>query len=74
MLNSFSEYQRILVLGGKSEIALGVLSTINRSNDAQLMLMGRDISESDVPSDLKTSSVSFHNIDFLKIEESISLV
>ena len=63
MLNSFNEYQRVLVLGGKSEIALGILSTISVSEDAQLMLMGRDISQLDVPSKLRNSSVSFHNVN-----------
>jgi decaprenylphospho-beta-D-erythro-pentofuranosid-2-ulose 2-reductase len=74
MLNSFNEYQRVLVLGGKSEIALGILRTINVSEDAQLMLMGRDISRSDVPSELRNSSVSFHNVNFLEIEKSTSLI
>jgi decaprenylphospho-beta-D-erythro-pentofuranosid-2-ulose 2-reductase len=70
MLNGVGEFQRILVLGGKSEIALSILEKIPASEDAEIYLCGRDMSESTCPIYLKQFQTYNIETDFTEIDES----
>lgn len=44
MLNSFASYQRVVVFGGKSDIAHSILENLSLSADSEVILIGREIS------------------------------
>lgn len=70
MLNSVGEFQRILVLGGKSELALSILEKIPASEDAEIYLCGRDMSESTLPTYLQRFQNHCVEVDFTEIDVS----
>ncbi len=74
MLNSFREYQRVLVLGGDSEIALGTLKYLEVSSDSHLILVCRK--RLDIPNFLvaKYSSIESHDIDLLDSKNRTTLL
>ncbi len=67
MLNSFGQYQRILVLGGKSDLALSTLEHLPLSESAEIYLCGRSIANLELPSRLKTHEINRVEIDFTDI-------
>lgn len=64
MLNPFGEIQRILVLGGKSDLALSTLEYLPISEDAEIYLCGRSIANLDLSSKLMSYEVHKVEIDF----------
>ena len=68
MLNSLHQPQKILVLGGKSDLALAILKKMDMSIDAELFLCGRNIATLDIPFDLANFKNSFFEMDFKNID------
>jgi decaprenylphospho-beta-D-erythro-pentofuranosid-2-ulose 2-reductase len=68
MLNGLGEYQKILVLGGKSDLALAILRQIPIAEDAEIILLGRDLKSFSIPDFLKSFSTSRIEVDFKNIE------
>jgi decaprenylphospho-beta-D-erythro-pentofuranosid-2-ulose 2-reductase len=67
MLNSFGEFQRILVLGGKSDLALSTLEFLPLSVGAEVYLCGRSIANLDLSSKFKPYEIYRVEIDFTDI-------
>jgi decaprenylphospho-beta-D-erythro-pentofuranosid-2-ulose 2-reductase len=70
VLNALGEMQRILVLGGKSDIACAVLTHLPLSKDAEIILCGRNMSEFKIPDGLKGFQIECIDIDFTNIDDS----
>ena len=74
MLNSFGEFQRILVLGGKSDLAISILEKLPLAGDAELLLCGRGLSDFHLPSALAAFRVIPLELDFTDFERSSEIV
>ena len=77
MLNGLGEYQKILVVGGRSDLALAILHQLPIAEDADIILLGRHLNSFSIPDFLNAFSVSRIEIDFTNIEmvrESINEV
>jgi decaprenylphospho-beta-D-erythro-pentofuranosid-2-ulose 2-reductase len=70
MLNGVGEFQRILVLGGKSEIALSILELLPVAQDVEILLCGRNIKLNQLPVSLNKFDVHQIEVDFTDIESS----
>ena len=70
MLNGLGETQRVLVLGGKSELALSILERIPLAEDAELLLFGRNLSDFEAPDFLDKIKVRRVEIDLSDFEAS----
>ena len=70
MLNGLGETQRVLVLGGKSELALSILEHIPLAEDAELLLFARNLSNFIAPEFLDRISVKRVEIDLTDVETS----
>lgn len=68
MLNAFGEMQRILVLGGKSDIACAILPYLSVTQDAQIILCGRNMSTFNVPDPINKFHLDVVEIDFTNID------
>jgi decaprenylphospho-beta-D-erythro-pentofuranosid-2-ulose 2-reductase len=68
MLNGLNEYQKILVLGAKSDLALAILRRLPIAEDAEVILLGRNLNSFVVPHFLNSFSVSRIEIDFTNVE------
>lgn len=74
MLNSFGEFQKVLVLGGKSDLATTILPMLRLSDGAELLLLGRGANDSPLPISLKRYKTTNTTIDFNDMDGSISLI
>ena len=74
MLNSFQEYQRVLVLGGKSDIALATLALLPFSIDAEISICGRGLHSFDYPIWMNSYQVTEYELDFVNIKECESML
>jgi decaprenylphospho-beta-D-erythro-pentofuranosid-2-ulose 2-reductase len=74
MLNSFGDIQKVLVLGGKSDLALTILSKLRLAYDAEIVLLGRDMSDTSGSLDLKQFDVKSFSVDFNDLDKAISIV
>ena len=74
MLNSFNEYQRIILLGGKSELGLSILENLNVSKDVKVFFCGRNMSTFELPPSFKHSAHELLEIDFLNLTEAQTMI
>jgi decaprenylphospho-beta-D-erythro-pentofuranosid-2-ulose 2-reductase len=70
MLNSFASYQRVVVFGGKSDLANSILENISLSSDSEVILVGRDITHYINLQLQDISIVETVEVDFKDIDES----
>ena len=68
MLKESREYKKILVLGGKSDLALAILKLLPMSKGAEIVLCGRYMSQFDCPVSLKQYRVKNLELDFLNFQ------
>lgn len=68
MLNGLGEYQKILVVGAKSDLALAILRQLPIAEDADVILLGRNLKSFFIPDFLNAFSVSRMEVDFTNIE------
>jgi decaprenylphospho-beta-D-erythro-pentofuranosid-2-ulose 2-reductase len=74
MLNSFGEFQRVLVLGGKSDLATTILPMLRLSDGAELVLLGRGLNVSSRAQSLNRYKTTIFNIDFNDLDAATSLI
>lgn len=74
MLNSFGEYQKILILGGKSDLALSILPLMPMSEDSEVVLVGRNITDFLTPPELSKLNIEKIDVDFRDIDKAKFLV
>jgi len=72
VLNSFASYQRVVVFGGKSDIAHSIIENLPLSMDAEVILIGREIASyvvTHVQKGITTVpiEVDFRNINLAKV-------
>jgi len=67
VLNCFGEFQRIVILGGKSDIALSILDKIATAPDAEIFLCGRKLKDFSHPL-FNQFPVHKIEIDFAQVE------
>ena len=70
MLNGLEEFQRIVVLGGKSDLAISILEKLPLSEDAEIFLCGRNLSVNTIPASLIRFQVHTIEIDFMNVDAS----
>ncbi len=70
MLNGLGEYQKILVVGGKSDLALAILDQLPVAEDAEIILLGRNLNSFVIPDYLKAFSVQRIEIEFNRVEKT----
>lgn len=63
MLNAFKEFQRVILVGGKSDVGLAVLGTIPKSRDAEVFLLGRNIDPTSISGFSKTHTINLDLVD-----------
>jgi decaprenylphospho-beta-D-erythro-pentofuranosid-2-ulose 2-reductase len=68
MLNGLDEYQKILVVGGKSDLALAILRRLPIAEDAEVILLGRNLNSFVTPDFLNSFSVLRIEVDFTNVE------
>ena len=69
MLNSLGEFQSILVLGGKSDLAISILEGMPLSDSAEIHLLGRNILSLNLEDKFKGAKINLVEIDFKDVEE-----
>ena len=74
MLNGIIEYQKVLLLGGKSDLALSTLGNLPLSEDAELFLCGRNMHSLTVPTKLDCFQITKIETDFSSISDSCNIV
>ena len=74
MLNGLGEIQRVLVLGGKSDLAIEILSRLPISEDAEVILAGRRMQEFKIPDFMKNTDVNTLEVDFVNLEKAKALI
>jgi decaprenylphospho-beta-D-erythro-pentofuranosid-2-ulose 2-reductase len=74
LLNSLGEYQKILILGGKSDLALSLINEIPLSEDSEVLLAGNNISSFKTPPELSKLNIERIDINFRDIEKAKFLV
>jgi decaprenylphospho-beta-D-erythro-pentofuranosid-2-ulose 2-reductase len=70
MLNSFGEFQRIILLGGKSDIGISILRSIPISESSEIFLLGRNMMDLGHPIEIHDSSINHIEIDFNEVQKS----
>ncbi len=70
MLNGLGEFQKILIVGAKSDLALAILNILPITEDAEIFLLGRNLRSFVIPDYLNSFSVSRIEIDFTDIERA----
>jgi len=68
MLNGLGEYQKILIVGAKSDLALAILRQLPIAEDADIILLGRNLNSFVVPDFLNSFSVPRIEVDFTNVE------
>jgi decaprenylphospho-beta-D-erythro-pentofuranosid-2-ulose 2-reductase len=74
MLNSFGQYQKVLVLGGKSDLALATLALLPLSIDAEILICGKNLNSFDYPQWMQSYQVSEYELNFKNTTDSESTV
>jgi len=74
VLNGLGAMQRVVVLGGKSEIALSVLDQIPMAVDSQVILCGRDMGNFSLPESLLSYHIEKIEIDFTKLDIGYGII
>ena len=74
MLNGLGEFQRILVLGGKSDIANSILVKLPIAMNAEIILCGRNMASNEYSRPLVNHQIQNLEIDFSDTELAIDLV
>lgn len=74
MLNSFGQYQKVLVLGGKSDIALATLALLPLSADAEILICGKNLNSFDYPQWMQPYQVSEYELNFKNTVDSELIV
>jgi len=74
VLNGLGNFQRILVLGGKSELANSIMSQLPIASDAKVILCGRNTANIPQLKTLANHQVQELEIDFSSVELAIDLV
>jgi len=72
VLNGVNEIQRIILLGGKSDLGISVLEHLPLAKDAEVFLCGRNISTFSTPTSLVHFVINRIEIDFNEIEASVN--
>lgn len=70
MLNGLGEYQRIIVLGGKSDLALSILEHLPISEDGEIYLCGRNLGLNLFPTCLNKFQLRNIELDFTDLTNS----
>jgi decaprenylphospho-beta-D-erythro-pentofuranosid-2-ulose 2-reductase len=68
MLNGLGEYQKILLVGGKSDIALEILHQLPMAEDAEIILLGRNLNLFAIPDFLNAFSIQRIEVEFTNLE------
>ena len=64
MLNSFGQFQRIAVFGGKSDIGLSILEFLPKADDVEVILVGRNLKKvTETPYKTQLIECDFGNLD-----------
>ena len=64
MLNSFGQFQRIAVFGGKSDIGLSILEFLPKADDVEVILVGRNLKKvKETPYKTQLIECDFGNLD-----------
>ena len=74
MLNGLGEYQKILVVGAKSDLALAILNQLPITQDAEVVLLGRKLDSFVFPDFLKDFNVRRIESEFTNIEKAINML
>jgi decaprenylphospho-beta-D-erythro-pentofuranosid-2-ulose 2-reductase len=74
LLNGLGEFQKIAVFGGKSDLALAILSRLPISDDSEIFLCGRNLSNFQIPDELSQFQVRPIDIDFRNVSEAKNIV
>jgi decaprenylphospho-beta-D-erythro-pentofuranosid-2-ulose 2-reductase len=69
-----NEYQRILVLGGKSDLALSILQSLPLARDAEIFLCGREMYKFNSPMGLSQFKIHVLELDFLDLKKSQQVI
>lgn len=73
MLNGLGEYQKILVVGAKSDLALAILNQLPIAQDAEVILLGRKLDSFVFPDFLKDFNVRRIEAEFTNVEKAIDI-
>ncbi len=68
VLNGLGEYQKILVAGAKSDLALEILHQLPMAEDAEIILLGRNLNLFIIPDFLKAFSIQRIEVEFTNVE------
>jgi decaprenylphospho-beta-D-erythro-pentofuranosid-2-ulose 2-reductase len=64
VLNSFGQFQRIAVFGGKSDIGLSILEFLPKADDVEVILVGRNLKKvTETPYKTQLIECDFGNLD-----------
>ena len=74
MLNGVGEFQKILVIGGKSDIALSIVGTLPISADAEIILCGRHMSDLILSPNLDHFNIERVEVDFTNIFDAQNII
>jgi decaprenylphospho-beta-D-erythro-pentofuranosid-2-ulose 2-reductase len=74
LLNGNIEYQRVLLLGGKSDLGLSILENLSLTEDAELFLCGRNMHSFTVPAKLECFQIAKIETDLSSIDDSCNIV
>ena len=68
MLNSFGQFQRIAIFGGKSDIGLSILEFLPKTDDVEIILVGRNLKEvKESPCKIQTIECDFRNLGEISV-------
>lgn len=70
VLNGLGEHQKILVAGAKSDLALEILQQIPMAEDAEIILLGRNLNSFVFPNFLNAFSVQRIEVEFTNVEKT----
>ena len=68
MLNGLGEYQKILIVGAKSDLALEILGQLPLARDADIILLGRNLDSFVFPNFLNAFSIQRIEAEFTNVE------
>jgi decaprenylphospho-beta-D-erythro-pentofuranosid-2-ulose 2-reductase len=77
MLNGLGQFQRIILLGGKSDLALSILEHLPISEDAEIFLCGRNLLDKPITASLsgyQTYTISVDFTDLMSSKEELTRI
>lgn len=74
MLNGLGEYQKILIVGAKSDLALAILDQLPIAQNAEVILLGRKLDSFVFPDILRNFIVHTIEVEFTNVEKATDIL